>query len=105
MKPRENQPSVVGLISQLVELLKKYFKSQLSEFINEAVGSPVKRIARFLGLTIVFSSLMALAFIFFIIALVMLLAKAVGSTWLALIIISLALMFLSLLILVLRGRL
>jgi uncharacterized membrane protein len=105
MKPKSSQPSLAVLLTQLVELIKRYLKAQLSEFINETVAAPVKKIARFLGFTIIFSSLMALAFVFFTIALVLLLAKAVGSTWLALIIISLVLMFMSILVLVLRGKL
>lgn len=105
MKRKSSQPSLAVLLAQLVELMKRYLKAHLSEFINNTVTVPLKKIARFLGFTIIFSSLMSLAFIFFTVALVLLLAKAVGSTWLALIIISLVLMFMSILILVLRGKL
>lgn len=91
MARREGQ-SLIKSLGELLDLLTRYAKEQAGSAVEDHVARPIRRASRWAAFTLVGSVFFALASFFLAIGFFLLLARILGATWAAFLLVGVLLL-------------
>ena len=99
----DREKTLIQLFTELIELGVTYLRQQLKSIVGSSVAEPLRRAGVAAATAMLAATVFGLAVIFIAVGLFLLLAKLVGASWIAFLIVGAVLVLIGYLIAI-RGR-
>lgn len=100
----DKEKSLLELLAELVELVNEFVRQQIGATVDKGIVRPIKTAGLWAALTMLAAVVTALAVIFIVVGLFLLLIRLVGAAWIAFLVVGSLLALGAFLLILIRRR-